>query len=654
MEFCLTRDKKRFACAGLYAALCAGFAAAFPGMLDFGDAAWMLTAISIAVAAICVCSLLWDAKMSCKAVGITVKTIAAALLIMQLFIETETLGSVSVIDLLGSNFVAFLLGYLLIGSIYAVLYALCRRVSIALKITTCIIALFATANYFLLLTRGTPLVPLDIAGAGTGLPLAGNYNLSVTPKLARSILVFLAIFLISPRLNYLRTDTHGFKIARIACLGASVLLIAFFTSRYTSPLSLEPQEFDQAGSAQKNGSFVNFVSNLAHLKIEEPKGYTYKSAYNIASGYPSDKVSSAEVLPDIVLVLGESWADILGGTATTNEEVMPFMQSLGYDEYTHHGNLVVSTIGGGTSVSELQVLTGVSNLFGINADPLEYHVSEYLPSIIEQLNDLGYDTTALHTGTRSSWTRDTAFETLGFNRFYDCQTLVPEGSPTLRYYPSDKLLYRKVLETLDTQSDAPQFVYAITLQTHGGYSDEEYKGEIELITPDGDYPRAEQYLSLLHQSDEDFKELISALEDRDRPTIVLAFGDHQPSVEAQYTEAVLSENELSSYTTFYVMWANFELPVELSCVPETISINYLSTVLMQGASLPLTGYEKFLIDARQLMPIASTGLTVDFAGVMKTGEEMESGAIYRNMSVLQHNLLFDREHYPRKFYSLSK
>jgi len=623
-------------------------------MFDFSADAWMLTAVSIALAALCVFCLLYDIIMPSKTIGITIKTIAAALCIMQLFIETETLASVSITNLLGSNFGAFLIGYILIAAIYGIFFAFFRRVSIALKITTCLIALYAIANYFLLLTRGTPLVPLDIAGAGTGLPLASNYDLSVTPKLARSILVFAAIFLISPRLNYLSTDTQGFIVARAACLVFSVLLIVFFTSRYTAPLALEPEPFDQTASAMKNGSFLNFVSNLAHMDIPEPSGYSYKLAYSIASGYASDDAGSAEVLPDVVLVLGESWADILGGVATTDKDVMPFMESLGYDKFSHRGNLVVSTIGGGTSVSELQALSGVSNLFGLNADPLEYHVSDYLPSIVQQFNDLGYDTTALHTGTKQSWTRDKAFETLGFGHFYGDETIVDEDSQMLRYYPSDKLLYRKALETLETESAAPQFIYAITLQTHGGYSDEDYEGDIELIAPDGDYPRAEQYLSLLHQSDKDFEEFITALRERERPTIVLAFGDHQPSVEAEYTEAVSGGDALSTYTTFYVMWANFELPVELQSVPETISMNYLSTVLMQGASLPLTGYEKLLIDARQILPIVSTGMTVDCDGVVKTGERMENSSAYRNLSVLQYNLLFDREHYPRNFYSLSK
>lgn len=654
MNFRLTSDRRRIIVAAVYAAVCALCAAFMPGMLDFGVDAWMLTLISIAISVICVLSLLFDTVMTSKPFGIIIKTFAAALCLMVLFIEAESLSSVSVTKLLGNNFGAFLVGYLLIAALYGVFYAFFRRVSIALKITTCLIALFAAVNYYLLLTRGSPLVPLDIAGAGTGLPLAKNYDLSITPRLARSLLTYAAIFLISPRLNYLRTDTQGFKLVRIGCFILSVGLIAFFTSSYTTPLTLDPSLFDQAASAQKNGSIVNFVSNLAHMKIDQPEGYSYRLAYSIASGYPSDSVSDAGVLPDIVLVLGESWADITGGVATTSEGVMPFMDSLGYDEFSARGKLVVSTIGGGTSVSELQVLALVSNLFGINADPLEYHVSEHLPSIVSQLGSLGYETTALHTGTRQSWSRDAAFPNLGFGHFYGGDELVSEGSPMLRFYPSDKLLYDGVLETLSGESAAPQFVYAITLQTHGGYSDEDFIGDVSIISPDGDYPRAEQYLSLMRRSDEDFESFISGLEGRSRPTIVLAFGDHQPGVEAEFSKAVSDGSDLSLYTTFYVLWANFELPVEVRSVPDTISINYLSTVLMQAASLPLTGYEKLLINARQILPIASTGMTVTSDGLVKTGEDMKNSATYRYLSVLQYNLLFDREHYPVNFYELSK
>ena len=47
-------------------------------------------------------------------------------------------------------------------------------------------------------------------------------------------------------------------------------------------------------------------------------------------------------------------------------------------------------------------------------------------------------------------------------------------------------------------------------------------------------PRAEQYLTLANKTDEAFKKLIDYFSAQTEPTILVMFGDHQPSVEQEF------------------------------------------------------------------------------------------------------------------------
>ena len=54
----------------------------------------------------------------------------------------------------------------------------------------------------------------------------------------------------------------------------------------------------------------------------------------------------------------------------------------------------------------------------------------------------------------------------------------------------------------------------------------------------GNYPRAEQFLSLMKLSDEVLGELIEYFEGVDEKTLIVFFGDHQPSLEEELFDKI--------------------------------------------------------------------------------------------------------------------
>lgn len=79
---------------------------------------------------------------------------------------------------------------------------------------------------------------------------------------------------------------------------------------------------------------------------------------------------------------------------------------------------------------------------------------------------------------------------------------------------------------------------------------------------------AEQYLTLAGKTDAAFRALVEYLRVFDEPTIVVMFGDHQPSVEQGFLdlaygvtqEQMTMEQYMGKYYVPFVIWANYPCP----------------------------------------------------------------------------------------------
>ena len=74
------------------------------------------------------------------------------------------------------------------------------------------------------------------------------------------------------------------------------------------------------------------------------------------------------------------------------------------------------------------------------------------------------------------------------------------------------------------------------VQNHGGYTAADYPAQVTLTDAPGEYPMAEQYLTLANKTDQAFRTLVEYFQNQEEPTIILMFGDHQPSVEQGFLD----------------------------------------------------------------------------------------------------------------------
>ena len=94
----------------------------------------------------------------------------------------------------------------------------------------------------------------------------------------------------------------------------------------------------------------------------------------------------------------------------------------------------------------------------------------------------------------------------------------------------------------------------------------------------------------------------------EEPTIVLMFGDHQPFIEDSFYSEVMGqsisemddETQQKRYITRFILWANYDIPEGWV---DQISMNYLSTLLLQVAGFDMPEYNEYLASLYTRLPV---------------------------------------------------
>ena len=92
----------------------------------------------------------------------------------------------------------------------------------------------------------------------------------------------------------------------------------------------------------------------------------------------------------------------------------------------------------------------------------------------------------------------------------------------MRGYVSDQEMFDYLIGLYEAkQSGERLFLFGITMQNHGGYDDETYNSEVKLSGLSGNYPDAEQFLSLINRTDTAFKDFVEYFKRVDEQVIVV-------------------------------------------------------------------------------------------------------------------------------------
>lgn len=482
---------------------------------------------------------------------------------------------------------------------------------VALRVETIVAFLYGLINHYIMAFRSTPFVPWDVFSIKTAASVAGNYDFTSTKEILWISAVFLIIFVL---LKFMNFKFERGILARmvptvVVAMVLSIFVNALWDDEFQTDSYLYPFLFTPAYMTKVNGMAVTFAMDMEYLRVEKPDGYSVKKAQEILEEYESlsnyvDNTTATEDMPNIIVIMNEAFSDLsVLGEFTTNEDYMPFVHRLqwGY-ENTITGNLEVSVCGGNTANSEFEFLTGnTMDYFPVGSIPFQQYITEEVPSLASQLAELGYETYGMHPYNASGWERDEVYPLLGFETTYFLHDF--ENRYYIRNYVSDKTAYEKIIQIYEEKEEGtPLFAFEVTMQNHSGYTDAHDNFTPDIHVEEVEDFALDQYLSLMKVSDAEFENLVNYFSQEEEKTIIVLFGDHQPSDSIAnrilrlngVNVANLSVEEAKlRYQVPYVIWANYD--IEEATNADT-DISFLAAELMKMAGMPTTAYQNFLLD----------------------------------------------------------
>jgi phosphoglycerol transferase MdoB-like AlkP superfamily enzyme len=437
-------------------------------------------------------------------------------------------------------------GLLLAG----LLLVLSRRVLLSFGLAFLLQGLVYGVNLLKVANLGTPLLPDDFRMVGQlrkgGMHLLTGY-LPHSPWPYLGLLTGLALIvgmwryeppLFARRTRGKRLLTGGVLTAVLISLLAG--LPAWGKIYNGQVLWLEPW------SASSTSTHSGLLSSLMMFRLQYGHGKRKPDRaaaaqlidQSAASLQQSMQIPTAsDPLPDIVVVQSESFFDpaIMRGYETSN--FAPNLRRLAAHGIS--GKLHVPTFGGGTIRTEFEVLTGLSLRYFDNLQfPYLQMSHKAVPSLMHTLKRHGYETIALHGNDPAFWNRTTAFKSLGFDRFVS-QSSFPANAAMDGKYMADSAMTDQIMRELKG-SGPPQFIFAISIEAHGPYDVEPANlAERDAIpVPDGitgmDKQELQTYLYHLQHADAELGRLVAWLAQRQRPSLVLFYGDHLPGLSNSY------------------------------------------------------------------------------------------------------------------------
>lgn len=454
----------------------------------------------------------------------------------------------------------FLFNAYLIFATLLIVYMVRRRVFARILLSVFWLFL-GTCNGYLLLKRVTPFNAQDLKVLSDALALTGNYFNTFELILLIIGIVSVVVWVIS---MWRRGGQYTGKMHRLIALGGVVagLLGYVVLTDVAIDKRVISNYFGNIAFAYEDYGFPYcFTASVFNTGISEPAGYGEETMQAISDNGAitvSETGRSDEELPNIMFVQLESYFDPTEVEwLQFSEDPIPNLRKL-YSEFSS-GYFKVPSVGAGTANTEFEVLTGMSmRFFGPGEYPYKtYAKTKVVESAASALEKLGYGAEALHNNGGNFYSRAKVYNNMGFDHFTSKEFMnILQTTP--KGWATDDILVPNIMESMDT-TEQQDFVMTISVQGHGDYPTEKVIENPEItvsgVEDEGKRNAWEYYVNEVHEMDKFVGQLISAVQKRGEPTVLVFYGDHLPTMG-------LEAKDLKSrylYNTNYVIWDNIGL-----------------------------------------------------------------------------------------------
>jgi len=516
---------------------------------------------------------------------------------------------------------------------------------IAIVVYGIVFLVFYVGNLIEMIFHQSVLKPMDFLAVREAAAIAANYfNVGIVALIVAAVAAAVCIaFRFRKKIaDFLRPSVSGASV-----LFGCMLMFWFFAGVYTDAYfdwdifysyiwGTEIERLEDQGFVPQ---FYYHCLRLGEIYTDEPKGYDENLVEAILRPYKQtqdmgkEAVSTGtDIRPDVIYIMLESIFDVdelQKYGVTYSEDPDPVM-----DEY-QIAKTVSPVCGGLTARAEFEGLTGLSGTF-YPQGTIEYLVlwggkAKPRYSLAQEFKKQGYSTYAIHQNARNYYNRSSVYESMGFETYIAEDTYGEDVAE--EYKNQDSFLtnahFLKLLkEQLEQDEKTPKFIWGITIESHmpytNKYSDLEIHASYEGMTPASQL-ELDNYIQSVKRTDEFVGELIEYVKQREKPTVVVMFGDHKPSLQALWDLGV-NNNPEEQYLTSCIAYSNFG---EITLEEDYISLNYIPGLVVESAGITDSRFFNYLNDLRKRHPVMETPFLT---------EEMDADR--ENYSVLQYDIIF--------------
>ena len=511
--------------------------------------------------------------------------------------------------------------------IFAALLFIVKRAWIASLVFGGSICLFAVTNYYKFMLTGDNFYPWDLVQA-SNVSILVSYLKTPLPKLYIFMILFIVVLI-----AVIAVSRIGMPVKWFVRIPTAVFIIAVMLFSVSTPLRvqtllnkhelfLEDMALQQS-NYRYNGFTGATMVNLLSNNVTKPENYSQKTVNDLLSKYSYIPESEDFVKPDIIVILSESFWDIrnLPDTDFSIDPLQNF-DAVAERNNCYSGLFFTTGFGGGTVRPEFEMLSGITtdSLPG-GAVPYQYIHSDF-DCYVTNYKNLGYKATMLHPYLSSFYMRQQTYGYLGFDELYFTDELLAiqdvEPSYSGQHISDDSVVdYIEYLLESNRNADVPSFIFGITMENHQPYPTKYEPENIEVTVTNPNMTEdilnsTTQYTQGVINADRALGKLIDYVDNRDHPTVVVFFGDHAPSLGANYaayaqsglvadTSYLTPEERRIIQSTPYMIYSNYDIPdndiamVKPGKGNDIASYNVLNALATLIGS-PQTPYMQFLRD----------------------------------------------------------
>lgn len=422
--------------------------------------------------------------------------------------------------------------------------------------------LLGIINSCVLASRVTPFNFTDLKLVGDLLNMKNSKYVTAGQTLLIIIgLILLAVFLVWFFLKGPSHQDHIPRIRNLIILAAAVAAVPFITKGAIHAGVLAGYFGNLAQGYSDYGFAYCFAASVVDTGVSKPVNYSDDTVQLIKDSIHTDDTAVSESdIPNIIFVQLESFIDPGDvNFLTTSEDPIPNYHYL--QKHYSTGYLTVPVVGAGTSNTEFEILTGMAiQYFGLGEYPYKTVLkSTPCESIASDLSQIGYATHALHNNGGNFYSRAKVFSNMGFDTFTSKELMNIQKYNEIGTWPTDDILVGETNKILDSTPDQSDFLYTITVQSHGSYPTEKVFSnpaiKVSGASTEEKNNQWEYYVNEVSEVDQFIGNLIEDLSKRDEKTIVVLYGDHLPTMGLENSN--MKSGDI--YKTRYVTWNNFGL-----------------------------------------------------------------------------------------------